>query len=550
MLTQLKIKNFALIDDLEVHFSDGMTSITGETGAGKSIVLGGLSLVLGKRADLSSLFDPTRKCIVEAIFKIKPYALQSLFETHDLDYEEETVLRRELLPQGKSRAFINDTPVNLNVLTEISVHLIDIHSQHDSQALLQNEYQFQVLDALADNQEPLAAYQATLAAYQSTQKEYHYWSEKQAASKEEFDLKQFLFEELQASNLEAGMEEQIQTQLHTLSHIEYLQTTFGAAVQLMEAESLGIGDQLNELNRHSQGMSSTSSRYEKLQERVQGIVIEMEDLLEEFKHEFELLEANPQKLEELQAQMDHLNVLYQKHRVQTVEELISIKQELEQTLQDTLNHDDKLNALAQKQEEQAAELKRLADQLSKRRNEAIAVLEEELRGLVSKMGMQEAQFKIELTPSSEFRSNGTDVLSFQFSANKGSDFKALKKVASGGELSRIMLAIKTVLSQYKKLPTLVFDEIDTGVSGKISDSIAEVMSTMAQKLQVLAITHLPQVAAKGNHHFRVEKTVEGEKTRTHLSALNQEARVAEIAKMLSGNQVTETAIAHAKQLMN
>lgn len=550
MLTQLKIKNFALIDDLEVHFSDGMTSITGETGAGKSIVLGGLSLVLGKRADLSSLFDPTRKCIVEAIFKIKPYALQSLFETHDLDYEEETVLRRELLPQGKSRAFINDTPVNLNVLTEISVHLIDIHSQHDSQALLQNEYQFQVLDALADNQEPLAAYQATLAAYQSTQKEYHYWSEKQAASKEEFDLKQFLFEELQASNLEAGMEEQIQTQLHTLSHIEYLQTTFGAAVQLMEAESLGIGDQLNELNRHSQGMSSTSSRYEKLQERVQGIVIEMEDLLEEFKHEFELLEANPQKLEELQAQMDHLNVLYQKHRVQTVEELISIKQELEQTLQDTLNHDDKLNALAQKQEEQAAELKRLADQLSKRRNEAIAVLEEELRGLVSKMGMQEAQFKIELTPSSEFRSNGTDVLSFKFSANKGSDFKALKKVASGGELSRIMLAIKTVLSQYKKLPTLVFDEIDTGVSGKISDSIAEVMSTMAQKLQVLAITHLPQVAAKGNHHFRVEKTVEGEKTRTHLSALNQEARVAEIAKMLSGNQVTETAIAHAKQLMN
>lgn len=550
MLTQLKIKNFALIDDLEVHFSDGMTSITGETGAGKSIVLGGLSLVLGKRADLSSLFDPTRKCIVEAIFKIKPYALQSLFETHDLDYEEETVLRRELLPQGKSRAFINDTPVNLNVLEEISVHLIDIHSQHDSQALLQNEYQFQVLDALADNQEPLAAYQATLAAYQSTQKEYHYWNEKQAASKEEFDLKQFLFEELQASNLEVGMEEQIQTQLHTLSHIEYLQTTFGAAIQLMEAESLGIGDQLNELNRYSQGMSSTSSRYEKLQERVQGIVIEMEDLLEEFKHEFELLEANPQKLEELQAQMDHLNVLYQKHRVQTVEELISIQQELEQTLQDTLNLDDKLNALAQKQEEQAAELKRLADQLSKRRHQAIAVLEEELRGLVSKMGMEEAQFKIELTPSSEFRSNGTDVLSFQFSANKGSDFKALKKVASGGELSRIMLAIKTVLSQYKKLPTLVFDEIDTGVSGKISDSIAEVMSTMAQKLQVLAITHLPQVAAKGNHHFRVEKTVEGEKTRTHLSALSQEERVAEIAKMLSGNQVTETAIAHAKQLMN
>ena len=550
MLTQLKIKNFALIDDLEVHFSDGMTSITGETGAGKSILLGGLSLVLGKRADLSSLFDPTRKCIVEAIFKIKPYALHSLFETHDLDYDEETVLRRELLPQGKSRAFINDTPVKLNVLEDFSVHLIDIHSQHDSQALLQNQYQFQVLDALADNQDSLATYQATLKSYQNTEKEYRYWNEKQAASKEEFDLKQFLFKELQASNLEAGMEEQIKTQVRTLSHVEYLQTTFGAAIQLMEAESLGIVDQLKELRRYSQGVSDTSNRYEKLQERVQGIVLEMEDILEEFKHEFELLEANPQKLEELQAQMDHLNVLYQKHRVQTVEELIFIQQELEQTLQDTLNLDDKLNALAQKQNEQAAELKRLADQLSKRRHQAIAVLEEELTGLVSKMGMQEAQFKIELTPSSEFLYNGTDVLTFQFSANKGSDFKALKKVASGGELSRIMLAIKTVLSQYKKLPTLIFDEIDTGVSGKISDSIAEVMSTMAQKLQVLAITHLPQVAAKGNHHFRVEKIVEAEKTRTQLCALNQEARVAEIAKMLSGNQVTETAIAHAKQLMN
>ena len=359
-----------------------------------------------------------------------------------------------------------------------------------------------------------------------------------------------MFKELQASNLEAGMEEQIKTQVRTLSHVEYLQTTFGAAIQLMEAESLGIVDQLKELRRYSQGVSDTSNRYEKLQERVQGIVLEMEDILEEFKHEFELLEANPQKLEELQAQMDHLNVLYQKHRVQTVEELIFIQQELEQTLQDTLNLDDKLNALAQKQNEQAAELKRLADQLSKRRHQAIAVLEEELTGLVSKMGMQEAQFKIELTPSSEFLYNGTDVLTFQFSANKGSDFKALKKVASGGELSRIMLAIKTVLSQYKKLPTLIFDEIDTGVSGKISDSIAEVMSTMAQKLQVLAITHLPQVAAKGNHHFRVEKIVEAEKTRTQLCALNQEARVAEIAKMLSGNQVTETAIAHAKQLMN
>jgi len=550
LLTQLKIKNFALIEDLEVDFSEGMTSITGETGAGKSILLGGLSLVLGKRADLSSLFDSTRKCIVEATFQIKSYALQSLFAEYDLDYEDETVLRRELLPQGKSRAFVNDTPVNLNVLEEISLHLIDIHSQHDAQTLLENQYQFQVLDALAGNQNTLGTYQTILSAYRNTQKEYKQCLENQAAFKEEFELKQFLLDELQASKLEVGREDEIKTQLHTLTHIEFLQTTFAAAIQLLENESLGIVDQLKELRRYSQGLSEKSKQYEALRERVQGVAIEMEDVMEEFKHQFEFLESNPQKLEELQAQMDHLNVLYQKHQVQSESELIAIQSELEQTLKETLNLDDRLDFLVQKQKEQEAELKHLSDQLSQNRHKAITVLEGELKNLVTKMGMQDAVFKIELTSSIHFLNNGTDVLTFQFSANKGSDFKDLKKVASGGELSRIMLAIKTILSQYKNLPTLVFDEIDTGVSGKISDSIAEVMATIAKKLQVIAITHLPQVAAKAKYHFLVEKIVQDGKTKTQLYSLDHEARVEEIAKMLSGNQVTETAIAHAKQLMN
>ena len=550
MLTQLKIKNFALIEDLEVDFSEGMTSITGETGAGKSILLGGLSLVLGKRADLSSLFDSTRKCIVEATFQIKSYALQSLFAEYDLDYEDETVLRRELLPQGKSRAFVNDTPVNLNVLEEISLHLIDIHSQHDNQTLLENQYQFQVLDALAGNQNTLGTYQTILSAYRNTQKEYKQCLENQAAFKEEFELKQFLLDELQASKLEVGREDEIKTQLHTLTHIEFLQTTFAASIQLLENESLGIVDQLKELRRYSQGLSEKSKQYEALRERVQGVAIEMEDVMEEFKHQFEFLESNPQKLEELQAQMDDLNVLYQKHRVQSESELIAIQSELEQTLKETLNLDDRLDFLVQKQKEQEAELKHLSDQLSQNRHKAITVLEGELKNLVAKIGMQDAVFKIELTSSIHFLNNGTDVLTFQFSANKGSDFKDLKKVASGGELSRIMLAIKTILSQYKNLPTLVFDEIDTGVSGKISDSIAEVMATIAKKLQVIAITHLPQVAAKAKYHFLVEKIVQDGKTKTQLYSLDHEARVEEIAKMLSGNQVTETAIAHAKQLMN
>ena len=550
MLRQLKIKNFALIEHLEVDFSGGMTCITGETGAGKSILLGGLSLVLGKRADLSSLFDPTKKCVVEATFEVADYKLQSLFKTHDLDYEDRTLLRRELLPQGKSRAFINDTPVTLNILEEISVHLIDIHSQHDTQTLLQNEYQFQVLDALANNKATLAHYKETLSIFKATQKEIVHWQTVQNESKDALDLKQFLYEELVASNLQPGMETALEEQLNALTHVEYLQTSLAEAIQLFEAESMGMVDQMHHIQRLSQGIMEKAKSHEKLHVRVKSLTVETVDLLEEFKLKFDRLEANPQKLEQLQAQMDNLNSLYQKHKVQSVNQLLTIKNELANALEETVNLEDKLTALREKLTEVKTRLEASSKQLSTQRHKAKTILEEELQLLVSKMGMQDARFKIDLSPSEDFLSNGTDILSFEFSANLGSSFKTLKKVASGGELSRIMLAIKTVLSRYKKLPTLVFDEIDSGVSGKISDSIAEVMASVAEKLQVFTITHLPQVAAKGSHHFKVEKKIDAGKTQTHLNVLSEEARIQEIAKMLSGNQVTETAIAHARQLMN
>lgn len=550
MLTQLKIKNFALIENLEVDFSGGMTCITGETGAGKSILLGGLSLVLGKRADLSSLFDPTKKCVVEATFEVGDYGLQSLFKTHDLDYEDQTLLRRELLPQGKSRAFINDTPVTLNILEAVSIRLIDIHSQHDTQTLLRNEYQFQVLDALANNKAVLSRYQETLSIYKITQKEIHHWQAVQSESKDAFDLKQFLYEELLASNLETGMETALEEKLNALTHLEYLQTSLAEAIQLLEVESMGIVDQINHLQRLSQGIVDKANHYQQIYERVKSLAVETDDLLEEFKLQFDRLEANPQKLEQLQAQMDNLNSLYQKHKVQSVKELLTIQSELADTLEETINLDDKLAGLRKEQREAKTALEGFSKQLSEQRHKAKTILEEELQLLVGKMGMQDAQFKIDLSSSDDFLTNGTDILSFEFSANQGSAFKSLKKVASGGELSRIMLAIKTVLSRYKKLPTLVFDEIDSGVSGKISDSIAEVMASVAEKLQVFTITHLPQVAAKGSHHFKVEKKIDDGKTQTHLNVLNEDARIQEIAKMLSGNQVTETAIAHAKQLMN
>lgn len=550
MLIQLKIKNFALIDHLEVEFSNGMTCITGETGAGKSILLGGLSLVLGKRADLSSFFDSSRKCIVEATFDIKNYNLEALFNTFNLDYEEETVLRRELLPHGKSRAFINDTPVNLSVLEKVSLNLIDIHSQNDTLSLLENEYQFQVLDAIANNQEILTQYQKTLARYKSTLKEHNHYKEVHTESKDALELKQFLFEELQNSKLQVGMQEDIEIKLSTLSHVEYLQTALASSIQLLEQESLGILDQMKELRRHSQGLSDKSKEYKEIHERITISSIETEDFLELLKQKFDHLEANPKKLQELNSQMDFLNSLYQKHKVNNIDDLLAIKKKLELTLNDTLSLDHKLSALEQMINEQSVILTTLSQKLTKQRKNAIHLLKIELEQILTKMGMKDTLFKIELINTDKFLLNGMDQLSFQFSANKGGDFKSLKKVASGGELSRIMLAIKTVLSRYKKLPTLVFDEIDSGVSGKISGNIAEVMANMSKKLQVFTITHLPQVAAKGDHHFKVEKSEQNGKFKTQLHLLNPETRINEIAKMLSKNEITDTAIAHARELMN
>ena len=550
MLTKLKIKNFAIIEDLEVDFSGGMTCITGETGAGKSILLGGLSLVLGKRADLSNMFDSSRKCIVEAVFQINQYTLKPLFDKYDLDYYDETVLRREILPHGKSRAFVNDTPVNLNLLEKISLNLIDIHSQNDTQTLLENEYQIEVLDALAGNEELLKKYQNTLILFKNCVKEYKELYFSQSQVQKTFELDKFLLEELNSSKLEIGMQEELEENINELSSVEYLQKTIANSIQMIELESFGLLDKFKELVKNINGIYEKSKKYEDLNNRVGILSIELEDILESLKSQFDMLETNPEKLNELNSRIDHLNSLYQKHKVKNVDDLIFIKQKLEKTIYHNSKFEENLLYLEKKQKNLENTLRKYSSELSFNRKKTISILEKELKFLVTKMGMDQATFKIQLDKGSEFYNNGTDEISFMFSANRGSDFKTLKKVVSGGELSRIMLAIKAILSQYKKLPTLVFDEIDTGVSGKISNSIAEVMGTISTKMQVFTITHLPQVAAKGNHHFRVEKKLDNGKTTTFLEFLNQKSRIEEIAKMLSGNKVTKSAIEHAKQLMN
>ena len=550
MLRQIKIQNFALIEDLEISFENGMSCITGETGAGKSILLGGLSLVLGKRADLSSLLDLTKKCIVEASFDIGSYDLETFFERLDLDYDTHTILRREILPQSKSRAFINDTPVTLDLLQKISQKLLDIHSQNDTQTLLEKDYQFEILDALGSCGSQLKSYTDTLIAYKKVLKEYSHWATLKNESQDSLELQNFLFDELSSINLKEGMEDNLESKISLLSNIEYLQTSLSQSIHLLGAESTGIIDGILKVRSLSQGLSKIDSKYLLLNERIQDISIETDDLLNELKIQLDQLEANPQELEILQAQLDQVNTMLQKHKVTSVLDLISVKNKLENELQETLDIDGKLKALVIDKNTYEERLQKLAYSISVNRKKAIKVLEIELKELVGKMGMPDATFKIQLNPTSEFLSNGKDLILFQFSANKGGQFNLLKKVASGGELSRIMLAIKYILSRYKKLPTLIFDEIDTGVSGKISDSIADIMKTLSCKLQVLTITHLPQVAAKGNHHFKVKKSMSKGKTVTLLKKLSNDERIEEIAMMLSGNEITPTAIAHAKQLMN
>ena len=550
MLKQLTIKNFALIEELEASFSSGMTCITGETGAGKSILLGGLSLVLGKRADLSSLLDPSKKCIVEASFQIQDYNLKSLFESLDVDYEDYTVLRREILPQGKSRAFINDSPVTLSILEQISLHLIDLHSQNDTVSLLQNEYQFQVLDALANNKETLSKYKRTRKEYKSVSESYQQLKLDAENAKASYELDDFLYQELLKLNLKEGMEEDLEQKHGALSNVDYLQTTLAEGIRIMETEAIGLLDQLLKLRSLASGLTIKAGQFAPLEERFNAILVEAEDLLSECKIQFENLESNPEELEKLQAKLDELNSQMQKHKVNSTTDLITIQSQLEVRLNKSLNMDIELNRLLAKQSKLEKSMANLASQLTKSRKAAVQILEKELGNLVSRMGMNEAEFNIDLEPSDTFLSNGLDQLHFKFKSNKGGNFKPLKKIVSGGELSRIMLAIKAILSSYIKLPTLIFDEIDTGVSGKISDSIADLMVAMGQKLQVINITHLPQVAAKSHYHFKVLKQELDDKTLTSLLPLDKEARIEEIAMMLSGNQVSSTAIAHAKQLMN
>ena len=550
MLTGLIIKNFALIDHLEVNFSSGMTSITGETGAGKSILLGGLGLVLGNRADLSTLKDLNQKCFVEATFSIQDYKLKDLFEELDLDYDSITLIRREILPTGKSRTFVNDTPVNLNTLQRLGQELIDIHSQHQTLSLTQTEYQLEVLDALASNKELLIEYQNKLVVFKSLNDKLNKLTALQDSQKQDLEYSTFLLEELIEANLVSGMLIPLEEEEQELIHAEEIGLSLLKASQIISEEQMGVEEQLNEIRSALQKVSLLSEKYAPLFNRVESLKIELLDLNQEIQLQAEQIEANPQRLEVVKIALQKIYDLQAKHKCQSVEELIAIRESLDEKVQSTATIGEDLIKLAKEREVLNAELLELAQNISHKRKNTIPSLKEELESLLGVLGMPNARFNIDLLPSERMLLNGKDELVFEFSANKGSNFGSLKKVASGGELSRIMLSIKAILSRFKTLPTIIFDEIDTGVSGEVSYKIGEVMHRMSRYMQVITISHLPQVAAKGAHHFKVYKETIDQSTYTQLKKLNPEDRIQEIAQMLGGEEISETAVQHAKELLN
>ena len=550
MITALSIKNYALIEKLTIDFSKGFSIITGETGAGKSIILGALGLVLGKRADLSSLKNKEEKCIIEAHFEISKYNLASFFESNDLDYEEDTIIRREILPSGKSRAFINDSPVNLQELQDLSLFLIDIHSQQQTRELSDETVQFEIIDAIAGNYEGVLEYQGILKSYKQDKTKLSVLAKKQADSLKEQEYNTFLLNELLEAKLISGEQELLEADFEQLNNVEVIKESIAKSLVLGNDEQIGVLNSLKEIKNALQKITSFSPDYSALSDRIISMTIEFDDISNELNRCSEKLINDPEKMDAIGQKLQLIYNLQKKHQVGTVDELLEIQSKLEQSVLELGNLEEDINAIRLAIDEKTIALDAIACTIHDKRMEAIPVLSQKLITILETLGMPNVRFDIQLVASQNYLTNGKEELLFLFSANKGTDFGLLKKVASGGEMSRIMLAVKAILAQYSKLPTLIFDEIDTGVSGEIAIKMGEIMKEMSRSMQIFAITHLPQIAAKGNAHFKVFKSTVGEDTQSELKLLNEQERIVEIAQMLSGTVVSDSALNHAKALLN
>ena len=549
MLSKIKIKNYALIDELEIVFGSGFSTITGETGAGKSIILGALGLTLGERVDNSSLNNSDTKCVIETWFQIKELKLQQFFVSNELDYESETILRREILPSGKSRAFINDTPVSLSILKELSERLIDVHSQHQTLMLNSNEYQLSVVDANAKNEELKSQYKELFSEYKIVSKELSLLKEQEAKLKADLDYFQFQFDELDSLKLDNLDENSIKEELDLLNNAESIKASFNKAFELLDNE-LGAISQLKQAEHELSLVAKSSKKLEELYERFNSALIEIEDVKTEIESTSEEVVFDENRIEELTDILNGLISVHQKHRTSSVTELIEVRDKIESNLLLASNFDSEIEKLENTRQITLNNLGIVGKRLTESREKVFSKIKKNVNSMLADLGMQHAEIQLTNETTVEPTSNGFDSIQFLFRANKGGTFNAISKVASGGELSRLMLSIKTNLATKNKLPTLIFDEIDTGVSGDVASKMGEMMKRIGATSQVISITHLPQIASKGNSHYKVFKQEIGETTVTQMEKLDYDSRVVELAKMLSGVSVSDAALENAKTLLS
>ena len=550
MLKNLSIKNYLLIDDLSVSFNNGFTVITGETGAGKSILVGGISLILGKRADLSVNRDKSKKCIIEGIFDIGSFNLKSVFDENELDYETETILRREILVSGKSRAFINDSPVNLNQLSIIGSKIIDIHSQHQNIEVLNSEFQFELLDLISNNEENIRFYKRLHEDYKLKSKVLEELIERKQSLIQSMDYNRYILEEIDNANILEEDLSELENLQNSLSNFEEFSKELNQSSQIISDDDIGLISSLSRLKNSIDKISSNSQKFNSISKRILSIKIDLEDISNEIDDSLNSLEQNPEKLNTIINKIDKINNLLRKHSLNSVNELSIFRNKLAVKVNTSENIDGEIEHLQKECENLKIKLKSSAINIHEKRKSVIFDLTSQIENVLSELGMVNSKFKINLSKTTNFYSNGMDIIDFEFLANKGYEFKKIQDSASGGEMSRIMLSIKSIMAKYKQLPSIIFDEIDTGVSGEISKKMGLIMKELGTKIQTFSITHLPQIAAMGESHFMIYKNDTDGYTKTKISRLNDNERIVEIAKMLEGNNASESAYTHAKQLLN
>ena len=550
MLKNLSIKNYLLIDDLSVSFNNGFTVITGETGAGKSILVGGISLILGKRADLSVNRDKSKKCIIEGVFDIGSFNLKSIFDENELDYDTDTILRREISSSGKSRAFINDSPVNLSQLTHIGSKIIDIHSQHQNIEVLNSEFQFELLDLISNNKDNILKYKNLYEDFRVKSKALNELIDKKQNLIQTIDYNKFILDEIDNANILDEDLDELENMQNYLSNFEETSSELNKSSQIISDDEVGLITSLLKLKNSIDKVSNNSQKFNLISQRISSIKIDLEDISSEIDNFLDSLEQNPEKLNKIINKIDIINNLFRKHSLNSIKDLSIFRDNLALKVNTTENIDNEIQLHQTVCEDLNLKLNNIAIQIHEKRKSVINDLTNEIEVVLHELGMVNSKFKITLFKTENFYSNGMDTIDFEFLANKGYEFKKIKDAASGGEMSRIMLSIKSIMAKYKKLPSIIFEEIDTGVSGEISKKMGTIMKELGSRIQTFSITHLPQIAAMGESHFLIYKNDIDGYTKTMISRLNDSERIVEIAKMLEGNNASESAYTHAKQLLN